>query len=581
MKFRRKNANRHSARLILSSSFIVLLVVLILISVSYGIYSIHTYEKVVLDTTQKQLAAYGERLSEELSSLAAFNREFVANDADFNLLSFANCSDNQKVLLTYNIRRIITSRTLDYEAMVLYDPVEKGLYYYFGNAASRFSQGAQKGEFVKSILGSLTDSAQQHREVWIPIKGSGECYSLMLVNRNRNLHLASMINLDAYLQINEIPTFSPSSIPVILFNDRILVHEDTVSALGITAEDILYRDGEWISKGIFDGYICKSVQVPESGMMLAVLIPLGDVIREIGLSLTFFLLVIILIAVALAAAYRVLLKFLYYPIEEVAEMSKKLENADMDLRTPSSNFVELDAIKESIVNLLDQKSNLEKEKANQVMEKERALFQFYQLQTRSHFFINCLKSLFNMTEKGDKGKMQTMIMAFSNHLRYTFRDGMQEVALSEELHEISDYLRIISLDAAMPVIMTCNVPDSLMDVFVPPLIIQTFLENTYKYNGKSEGSVTFSVDVSEATLDGEEYIRIRTMDNGVGYPPELLRIINSEPEGSFDTYNVGLNNLKRRVKIMYKNKCQFAFYNSGSGACSSIYLPKHKERIQL
>ncbi len=316
-------------------------------------------------------------------------------------------------------------------------------------------------------------------------------------------------------------------------------------------------------------------------MMLAVLIPLGDVIREIGLSLTFFLLVIILIAVALAAAYRVLLKFLYYPIEEVAEMSKKLENADMDLRTPSSNFVELDAIKESIVNLLDQKSNLEKEKANQVMEKERALFQFYQLQTRSHFFINCLKSLFNMTEKGDKGKMQTMIMAFSNHLRYTFRDGMQEVALSEELHEISDYLRIISLDAAMPVIMTCNVPDSLMDVVVPPLIIQTFLENTYKYNGKSEGSVTFSVDVSEATLDGEEYIRIRTMDNGVGYPPELLRIINSEPEGSFDTYNVGLNNLKRRVKIMYKNKCQFAFYNSGSGACSSIYLPKHKERIQL
>ena len=78
-------------------------------------------------------------------------------------------------------------------------------------------------------------------------------------------------------------------------------------------------------------------------------------------------------------------------------------------------------------------------------------------------FLNCLKSMYHMLENGEKQRMQMMIIAFSNHLRYIFRDSMQEVTLAEELQEVMDYHRIISLDTAVPLLLTTHVPDALLD----------------------------------------------------------------------------------------------------------------------
>ena len=196
-------------------------------------------------------------------------------------------------------------------------------------------------------------------------------------------------------------------------------------------------------------------------------------------------------------------------------------------------------------------------------------------------FLNCLKSMYHMLENGEKQRMQMMIIAFSNHLRYIFRDSMQEVTLAEELQEVMDYHRIISLDTAVPLLLATDVPDALLECYVPSLLIQTFLENTCKYHGRDSGQILFDVEIAETEVDGAPFLHIRMTDNGVGYPPEILKAVNEAPAGTYDHTHVGLNNLKRRMRLLYQDRCKFAFYNSVGGAFSSIYLPKHEEKIQL
>lgn len=570
-----------SVKKLLRGSFIALLCLLAAIIAVYGTYSIRTYADYVLGATEEQLAAYAMRLEEEMDDLAAFNLELTRNDSDFAMLSFPDCSEKQTLLSMYNLRRIFSAGIDEYCAIILYDPDGVGLYFTFDDDAAWSLSALEKRRLVRDNLPLILEMGEPLSETWVELTGEYNASSLMTVNRNRNLHLATVLSLEQYIKRNTIPIFSPASIATIATEGRILLQEEAFENLGLTAEALAEMRGGKLLTSLRTGYLCKSVPVSGSSLYVTTLIPVRDLAHAMVPSVIFLALVLLLVTAAMIITYRLLVKLLYFPIEEAAQLSKHLNDLDRPRVLEGNRFVEFNEIMRATLDLLDQKELLEEEKNNQKFEKERAMFQFYQLQTRSHFFLNCLKSLYHMLENGEKQRMQMMIIAFSNHLRYIFRDSMQEVTLAEELQEVMDYHRIISLDTAVPLLLTTHVPDALLECYVPSLLIQTFLENTCKYHGRDSGQILFDVEIAETEVDGDPFLHIRMTDNGVGYPPEILKAVNEAPAGTYDHTHVGLNNLKRRMRLLYQDRCKFAFYNSVGGACSSIYLPKHEEKIQL
>ena len=174
--------------------------------------------------------------------------------------------------------------------------------------------------------------------------------------------------------------------------------------------------------------------------------------------------------------------------------------------------------------------------------------------------------------------MQTMIIAFSNHLRYIFHDNLNLVTLQDEMKEVMDYHRIITLDFPLPFLVSKNIPNELLDVKVPPLIIQTFLENTYKYADRKKGMLVFQIDVSKVEDENKPYLRIHLSDNGGGYAEEVLESINSNQPDVFANYHVGINNLRHRLSILYDGDYQAAFYNEENGSAHSVlYIPIRKD----
>ena len=137
-----------------------------------------------------------------------------------------------------------------------------------------------------------------------------------------------------------------------------------------------------------------------------------------------------------------------------------------------------------------------------------------------------------------------------------------------------DYHRIITMDFPRPFLLSSNVPKELLDVNVPPLVIQTFLENTYKYAGQAQGVLAFQIDVSQITFQQKEYLRIHLSDNGSGYTEEVLESINAEQMDMFTKDHVGISNLRHRISILYNGDYRTAFYNErNGGAHSVIYIP--------
>lgn len=283
--------------------------------------------------------------------------------------------------------------------------------------------------------------------------------------------------------------------------------------------------------------------------------------------------VIIIIALTM---YRILSRVVIFPLQEIAAMSNQLGKGDGNSlpNRPMEKYQEFRNIRTALINLKDQISQFEVEKRQKELEEEHAFLQYFQLQTRSHFFLNCLKSLFNMLENEKYSSMKVMILGFSNHLRYIFYDNASTVTLEAELTEVNDYYHLILLDSSRAVFLNQDVPSSLLDCKVPPLIIQTFLENTCKYNAKTGAPLIFRIKISQCEDNGKEYLQIHLSDNGVGYDTETLEKINDAPTGSFDQYNVGINNLRRRMSLVYNGNFHTAFYNLPTGgACSVLFIP--------
>ncbi|MDG0809854.1 sensor histidine kinase [Cohnella rhizosphaerae] len=126
-----------------------------------------------------------------------------------------------------------------------------------------------------------------------------------------------------------------------------------------------------------------------------------------------------------------------------------------------------------------------------------------------------------------------------------------------------------------------DMPEDLLAQEVPPLIVQTMVENAIKYAVNMDEPIRITVEVAQAE-DGEGHPRlfIRVKDTGPGFPDEVLGRLASEPDqaGSEGGEQIGIWNARRRLRLLYQDRATIDFYNeAGLGAVVQIELPMDKK----
>lgn len=565
-----------SAKKILLSYFYILLLVTLLCFVMSGGYSLWTYQQQMSISNQASLDVYFNNLVYELEDLTLFNQDVYSGNADFITLSSKadTLSDSQKLRMEYNLRNSIQNRVPDTGAIFIFNDTKSVYFYRYGSNFLGGTVTRASMELMSQVRERLLAVNQSELMRW-QVYSDDENVVLMNTYRLRNLYVCSMVDLNAFVSAHT--TNGETSEYVFFTKDKILTNVDYTNQKGVTLERIRNIDDNFVAN-LVAGNIIRSNYYESFGIGLSGITSLEDMWGYLRVSVILFLVAIVVICVLFIVIYSFISRYLIYPLNQITSASKKLTGVDADETTlqDKDDLLEYSTIRIALNQLVTQKVGLEQDNISKTREKEHALLQYYQLQTRSHFLLNCLKSLYNMSEGGEIEKIKMMILAFSNHLRYVFHDNLLLVTLRSELDETQDYYQIMQMDRANPFLLNLEVDQSLLDCQVPPLVVQTFLENSFKYNPAHNRILRFLVQIDQIEMENKPYIRLRLSDNGIGYSKEVLKRLSAADE-QFEQYHVGISNLRRRMKLIYHDDYQIAFFNVlGGGACSLIYLPIRK-----
>ncbi|OWQ91613.1 hypothetical protein CDN99_09365 [Roseateles aquatilis] len=152
-------------------------------------------------------------------------------------------------------------------------------------------------------------------------------------------------------------------------------------------------------------------------------------------------------------------------------------------------------------------------------------------QLEPHMLFNTLANL-RVLIGMDPARAQTMLDHLIAFLRATLAGSRAERhPLQDEFARIADYLALMQVRMGARLRFDFDLPETLADVTVPPLLLQPLVENAIKHGLEAHvGGGTLRV---RAARDGDDLL-LDVEDNGAGFDPSAV----PTPGGGFGTTQV-------------------------------------------
>ncbi|MBN2857947.1 MAG: histidine kinase [Candidatus Delongbacteria bacterium] len=207
---------------------------------------------------------------------------------------------------------------------------------------------------------------------------------------------------------------------------------------------------------------------------------------------------------------------------------------------------------------------LKQKKINELrLEERRIRAELSSLQSKinPHFLFNAISSISELINF-DPGSAKKMLQNISGLLRYTLRTSKNEfVKLEEEILMVKKYLEIEKIRFGKRLEYSIDVPDTLSNMMIPPLLIQPLVENSIKHglSNRLEGGMV-KVSAYEK-VPGK--VTIIVEDNG----------ISKEGAGKPEGNGIGLSSVKDRLILVYGSDHSFSI-DKEEGFKVKIRIPK-------
>lgn len=299
---------------------------------------------------------------------------------------------------------------------------------------------------------------------------------------------------------------------------------------------------------------------------------------------------IIVIQLAMAGAVLLIAIFLFSSLSymkrkvltPIKQFSESLAQIETSAELGNMNLIELEHANLQFKNLMHQIRKLKIDIYEKELEKQQIMMNYLQLQIRPHFFLNCLNTIYSMAQTQLYEEIMEMSVITSEYFRYIFQNTQEFVPLKYELKHVDDYMKIQKLRYGDGFSYNVHVDDAIGEIRVPPILIQTFIENSLKHSIAFDEPITIKL---EATLIPKEdtshpQIQIKISDTGGGFPEDVLTTLNnSHFLAPVDGHRIGITNAIQRVHLLYEEgAASIGFSNlPNGGACVTILLPADKE----
>jgi signal transduction histidine kinase len=181
-----------------------------------------------------------------------------------------------------------------------------------------------------------------------------------------------------------------------------------------------------------------------------------------------------------------------------------------------------------------------------------------QAQIHPHFLFNAFNTLYGMIPK-EAARARETVLNLAEIFRYLLRTDQTFVSLQEEINVVKSYLEVEILRLGTRLRVVFDVDSAVLGVRVPLLSIQPLVENAVKHGvgGRAEGGEVRVRVEREGTR-----VMVEVADTGVGFP-----------EGEAARGGVGLENVRRRLRLCYGAEADLEIVSSSAGAAVRFRVP--------
>lgn len=189
---------------------------------------------------------------------------------------------------------------------------------------------------------------------------------------------------------------------------------------------------------------------------------------------------------------------------------------------------------------VDNKVQLEKV-TNEQLETE---LKFLKAQYHPHFLFNALNTIYFQMDDDTEGAKRS-IEKFSELLRYQLYDQQQQVPVMQEIEYLQSFIELQKIRSSDRLNLKVDFDKKLNGQLVYPLLFLPLVENAFKFVGG----------------DYEMRVEAKVTDDRIDFKVE-----NSVPqrkESVKKAGGIGLENLKRRLDLLYPGRHSLLLENSG------------------
>lgn len=207
----------------------------------------------------------------------------------------------------------------------------------------------------------------------------------------------------------------------------------------------------------------------------------------------------------------------------------------------------------SFVNILNQNFKTisqNKELQNKILEAQLQLkeqeLNYLKMQIHPHFLFNTLNTIYGFALKQSKHTPEIILM-LSNLLDYIlYQINKPKVNLVDEVEHIKEYIELerIRFKDTLKVNFTSDNIDG--NIEIAPMLLIPFVENAFKHGNLINGYLTINID-------------IKSQNNRLKFAISNT-VFNEETNKTKG--GIGLENIKKRLDLNYKNKYDLIVENS-------------------
>jgi two-component system LytT family sensor kinase len=177
---------------------------------------------------------------------------------------------------------------------------------------------------------------------------------------------------------------------------------------------------------------------------------------------------------------------------------------------------------------------------------------FLKAQYHPHFLFNALNTIYFQMDE-NVGEAKKSVEKFSELLRYQLYDQQQTVAVSQEVHYLENFIQLQEIRSSEKLKVMVNFDRRLNGQQVYPLLFLPLVENAFKYVG------------------GDYWIRIEALIDEAGLRFSVSNAVPPEMPVA-RSGGIGLENLKRRLELLYPGRHEFSVSREKSGFVATLLL---------